>query len=226
MTFGYSRLISFANSFRADCRGAVYIWTAFGIIAMIGFGGLAIDMSYAYSTRNMLQVTASSAALAAAPELPDQGQAIAKALEYVEENMPSANHGAVLVNSDVVFGNWDSLTETWTPGAAPVNALEVTTRRSTDNGNRLDLFLSPILGLGFLDMEASAVAYAKAATAWDVVIVQDVTGTFTEEIGDARLGIDLSDSFVAVDDAIADSRGVCQQVSNGNRPFGRLRRPG
>lgn len=35
-------------------------------------------------------------------------------------------------------------------------------------------------------MEASAVAYVRAATAWDVALVQDVTGTFAEEIGDAR----------------------------------------
>ena len=147
---------------------------------------MAIDMSYAYTTRNLLQVTASSAALAAAPELPNQGQAIAKALQYVEDNMPAVNHGAVLVGSDVVLGNWDPATETWTPGATPTNALEITARRSTDNGNRLDLFLAPVLGLGFLDMEASAVAYAKSPTAWDVALVQDVTGSFEAEIGDAR----------------------------------------
>jgi Flp pilus assembly protein TadG len=152
----------------------------------LGFGAFAIDMSYAYSTRNLLQVTASAAALAAAPELPNQAQAIAKAMEYVEYNMPAVNHGAVLVGSDVVLGNWDPDTETWTPGATPTNALEVTTRRSTDNDNRLDLFLAPVLGLGFLDMETSAVAYGKSPTAWDVALVQDVTASFSEEIGDAR----------------------------------------
>ncbi len=73
-----------------------------------------------------------------------------------------------------------------TPGGSPSNAVEITTRRSSVNGNRLELFLAPILGLGFLDMEASAVAYAKAPTAWDVVLVQDVTGSFADEIGDAR----------------------------------------
>jgi len=143
-------------------------------------------MSYAYTTRNLLQVTASAAALAAAPELPDQSNAIAKALEYVEDNMPGANHGMVLNAADVVFGHWDPSTEAWTPGATPLNAVEVTTRRSTENENRLELYLSPILNLGFLDMEASAVAYAKAPTAWDVALVQDVTSSFTEEIGDAR----------------------------------------
>jgi len=174
------------KSFLCEQDGAIAAIAAVSLIVILGFGAMAIDMSYAYMTRNLLQVTASSAALAAAPELPNQGQAIAKALQYVEDNMPAVNHGAVLVGSDVVLGNWDPDTETWTPGATPTNALEVTARRSTDNGNRLDLFLAPVLGLGFLDMGASAVAYAKAPTAWDVALVQDVTGTFIAEIEDAK----------------------------------------
>ncbi len=104
------------KSFLREQNGAIAAISAVMLIVILGFGALAIDMSYAYTTRNLLQVTASSAALAAAPELPDQSQVVAKALEYVEENMPAANHGAVLAGSDVVLGNWDPDTETWTPG--------------------------------------------------------------------------------------------------------------
>jgi len=172
--------------FGRDRGGAVAAISAVSLVVVLGFGAFAIDMSYGYATRNKLQVTAEAAALAAAPELPDQAAAIAKALEFVEDNMPAANHGMVLASSDVVFGNWNSAAETWTPGASPFNAVKVTTRRSTENQNRLELFLGPILGLGFLDMETSAVAYAKNPTAWDVAVVQDVTASFFEEIGDAR----------------------------------------
>jgi Putative Tad-like Flp pilus-assembly len=119
--------------------------------------------------------------------LPDEEQMAAKALEYVEANMPATDHGTVLESSDVVRGHWDPASETWTPGATPFNAVEVTTRRSSANGNTLGLFLAPVLGLGSLDLEASAVAYLRAATAWDVALVQDVTSSFTEEIGDARV---------------------------------------
>ena len=167
--------------------GAVAAMTAVTLVVVLGMGAFAIDMSYAYSERNLLQVTASAAALAAVPQLPDQDQAIAKAMEYAEANMPAETHGAVLEREDVVFGNWDPATETWSPGETPLNAVEVTTRRSTANGNRLDLFLAPILGVGSLDMETSAVAYGRSPSAWDVVIVQDVTGTFLDEIGDARV---------------------------------------
>ena len=39
---------------------------------------------------------------------------------------------------------------------APMNAVKVTLRRASDNGNRLELFLAPILDL--LDIKASATA--------------------------------------------------------------------
>ena len=176
----------FLGRFLRNQDGAIAAVSAVSLVVILGFGAFAIDMSYAYSERNLLQVTASAAALAAAPELPDQSEATEMALEYVEANMPAATHGMVLDSTDVVLGNWDPVGETWTPGGTPVNAIEVTTRRSSANGNRLNLFLSPILGLGSLDMEASAVAYARTPKAWDVALVQDVTGSFATEIGDAR----------------------------------------
>ncbi len=211
------------ESFLREQNGAIAAISAVMLIVILGFGAFAIDMSYAYTTRNLLQVTASSAALAAAPELPDQAQAVAKAMEYVEDNMAAANHGTALVNSDVVFGNWDIATETWTPGATPFNALEVTARRSTDNGNRLDLFLAPVLGLGFLDMEASAVAYAKTPTAWDVALVQDVTGTFIAEIEDAKdadqaLLDCVSNNFINARMGLTTFSGAAPTLSNPNVP--------
>jgi hypothetical protein len=178
---------NFLSRFLRDRDGAIAAISAVSLVVILGMGAFAIDMSYAYSERNLLQVTASAAALAAAPELPDLSETTDKAVEYAEENMPPATHGMVLDNSDVVLGNWDLVSETWTPGGTPSNAVEITTRRSSVNGNRLELFLAPILGLGWLDMEASAVAYARTPTAWDVALVQDVTGTFAEEIGDARV---------------------------------------
>lgn len=172
--------------FLGDREGAVAAIAAVSLVVVLGMGAFAIDMSYAYSERNLLQVTASSAALAAAPEVHDQSKMVAKALEYAEANMPAATHGTVLVGTDVVPGNWNPATKTWSPRATPFNAVQVTTRRSSANANQLDLFLAPVLGLGSLDMQASAVAYYRAPTAWDVALVQDVTGSFAEEIGDAR----------------------------------------
>lgn len=176
----------FLSRFLRKQDGAIAAVSAVSLVVILGFGAFAIDMSYAYSERTLLQATADAAALAAAPELPNKNKAREMAFQYVEANMPEEFHGKVLVKEDVVLGHWDPVSETWSPNVGPHNAVQITTRRSTDNGNRLDLFLAPILGVGSLDMEASAVAYFQAPTAWDVALVQDVTGSFAEEIGDAR----------------------------------------
>jgi Flp pilus assembly protein TadG len=91
--------------------GAIAAMTAVSLVVILGFGAFAIDMSYAYSERNLLQVTADAAALAAAPELPNKSKAREMALEYVQDNMPAATHGKVLVKEDVVLGNWDPVSE-------------------------------------------------------------------------------------------------------------------
>ena len=103
------------KSFLHSQNGAIAAIVVVSLPVLLGFAALAIDMSYAYQTRNMLQITASAAALAAEPELPNRAQVVTKAMEYVEENMPAANHGMVLDNSDVVLGNWDPDTKTWSP---------------------------------------------------------------------------------------------------------------
>ena len=184
---GRSGKTTFLKRFLRESDGAIAALSSVSLVVILGMGAFAIDMSYAYSERNLLQVTASAAALAAAPHLPNLSETTEKAVEYAEDNMPPETHGTVLDSSDIVLGNWDPATETWTEGDTPFNAVEITTRRSTINGNRLELFLAPILGLGWLDMEARAVAYARAPDAWDVALVQDVTGSFAEEIGDARV---------------------------------------
>ena len=216
------------RSFRRDEEGAVFAIFALFLVILLGFGAYAIDMSYAYTTRNMLQVTASASALAAAPELPDKSAAIAAALAYAEENMPAANHGNVLDTDDIEFGHWDVINETYTPEGSleageEVNAVQVTTKRHTDNGNRLDLFLAPILGKNSLDIETSAVAYAKTAVAWDVALVQDVTGTFIDEIDDAKLANEtllncISNSFVNSKMGLTTFSGTAPTTDNPDVP--------
>jgi len=137
--------------------------TAVSLFVIFVVGGIAIAMTYAYSEHTRLQVTASKAALAAAPELPHPNKAWAKALLYVEANMPAETHGKVLDRTDVFVGNWTPVTETWLPGVGPLNAVKVTIRPSSAN------LLARILGL--LDMEASAFAYIEAPTGRMFVIV-------------------------------------------------------
>ena len=143
-------------------RAIAAITTVALVVIFVG-GGIAIAMTYAYSEHTRLQVTASEAALAAAPELPNPNKAWAKALHYVAANMSAANHSEVQDRTDVFYGNWNPVTETWLPGVGPLNAVKVTIRPSSAN------LLARILGL--LDMEATAFAHIEAPTGRTFVIV-------------------------------------------------------
>ncbi len=74
--------------------------------------------------------------------------------------MAVAAHGNVLDPSDVVLGNWNADTHTFTPagGSICVNAVQVITRRSQANGNPAELFLARILGFYDTDVSAQSVA--------------------------------------------------------------------
>jgi len=126
------------------------------VVVILGFGAFAVAMNYATSERNLLQATVDAAALTAATKLPNPNRVTAMALLYVQTNTPAASPDEVVDRTDVRVGNWDPVTETWSPGMAPMNAVKVTLRQASNNGNRLELFLAPILDL--LDIKATAVA--------------------------------------------------------------------
>jgi hypothetical protein len=168
-----------------DQRGSIFAIMGIGLVMAAGFTALAVDISYLYVLKGKLQTTADFAVLAAVTQLPDEDAARTMALEYTAKNMPAAEHGTVLANADVVTGNWDADTRTFTPAGDPVNAVRVVTRRSQANGNAAGLFFARVLGFNEVDMETSAVAAFGSNKAWDVVIVQDVTTSFSAEMGDA-----------------------------------------
>ena len=146
------------TEFLKDRNGASTIFVAFGLSALIGMAALAVDMSYFYVIRGKLQAAADAAALAAVTELADADKARSKAQEYATKNLSTSVHGTTLANSDVVLGNWDTETKTFTPGGAPENAVFVTVRRSQQNNNDVPTFFARIMGVDTVDIETSATA--------------------------------------------------------------------
>jgi Flp pilus assembly protein TadG len=195
------------KSFLTDQSGSSYIIFAFGVAMIFGMAGMAVDMGYAYMLRQRLQATADAAALAASAKLSSPSSIVATAQRYAKLNMPTEHHGTILTSGDVQSGSWDPDTRTFTPGGAPNNAVKVTVRRSTDNNNAVPTFFARVLGFGSVDVVASAVATFATADSWDLNIVQDVTSSFSAEIGDARDG----------NQALLD---CIQQNSSGNSQVG------
>jgi hypothetical protein len=170
-----------------DERGVVAIILTVYLPVILGLFSLAVDMSYYFSTRNMLQVTAESAALAATAQLPDNSactiltSACYVAEQYAEKNMPKARYGSVLANADVVVGKWDDNAKSLAPGGLPFNAVQVTTRMAAANNNALKLFFAQALGWKSLNLSATAIAVygSEAGVTWDMSIVEDISGSFT-----------------------------------------------
>lgn len=168
--------------------GFVLVLVTVGMVLIAGFAALAVDGARLASMRTQCQTTADGAALAAVNELPDLDAVRARALEYAAKNMPAGVHGAVLAPSDVETGHWDPGSRVFTPGSASADAVRLTIRRTADSGNALPLTLGRVFGQDSSDVLATAVASFGTAQKWDVTLVQDVTGSFSQEIEDAKDG--------------------------------------
>jgi hypothetical protein len=84
--------------------------------------------------------------------------ALATAVNFARINMPAAEHGQVLVSSDVELGHWNDNTRTFTNGGTPVNAVRVTTRRDSNRGNTVGTFFGQLLGVTEVNITARATA--------------------------------------------------------------------
>ena len=98
---------------------------AVGLFSSAGMAALAVDISYFYLLKVQLQTSADVAALAAVRELSDEDAMRTTAVAYAAKNMPTSEHGNVLANADVVMGNWDAGTGTFTAAGTPANAVQV-----------------------------------------------------------------------------------------------------
>src|SRR3546814_14296503 len=83
---------------------------------------------------------------------------VAEALDYAGKNMAFADYGEVLDEADVVAGNWDPVTRTFTAALDPLNAVMTTTRQQEASGNAVPAFLGGIAGFDGYDIATSAIA--------------------------------------------------------------------
>ena len=156
-------------------------------------------MSYVLRTRNMLQLAAESAALAASSQLPDLTNSVSLTQTYASKNMPAAQFGSILAASHVVLGNWPQSCTSGTNcftrlpsgsdcGTYQCNAVQVTTRTAKVNGNALQLPFAAMIGIPTFDIAATAIAVygAPAGPTWNMNIVQDVSQSFSTQLTSAR----------------------------------------
>jgi Flp pilus assembly protein TadG len=120
--------------------------------------GFAIDGAYMRLAQQRLQVAADAAATAASRKLQTSSAAQTEAIRLAGLNLPVEQHGNVVAAADVVRGAWNSSNRSFTAGSTNVNAVQVTARYATANGNAHRLLFGRIFGLSTLDIAASATA--------------------------------------------------------------------
>ena len=179
-------LIRWLIAFRDDCRGAVLVWMVGAIAAVIAVSTLAVDMSHIYVVRNQLQISADAAALAGATAISDVTDMRFEAKKYAQLNMPEVSN--ILADADIQRGHWDHDSRTFTAGGAPQNAVKVIARMSQGSGNAAETYFARVFGVDDVDVTTSAVAAYSTDDEWNVIVVQDVTSSFSAEIADAREG--------------------------------------
>jgi hypothetical protein len=155
---GFKSLKTDLPSFWRGEQGSTFTLVAIGLLGIVGFAALAIDLGNAYVMRSSLQNTADAAALAAATELPDKSKVQTRAREYATKNMSPDYYGEVVTNEHVVVGNWDDNSRTFSPDGSPTNAVQVMARMSDDTGNAAPTFFARLFGQDGINVSASAIA--------------------------------------------------------------------
>jgi Flp pilus assembly protein TadG len=128
---------------RPQENGAILVLVSVGMIALLGFAALSIDISHLYQEQRDLQSATDASALAGAGLLiTDAGTSSAirnEAQNLAQANGISSNEIAASTVGAIQVGQWDGTN--FTAGTTPYNAVRVPAKRT------VGLFFGPLLGL-------------------------------------------------------------------------------
>jgi len=178
-------------------RGSVGVMAAMMMAALAGIGGMALNQ-VALHHRGLLQRQATqAAALAAAAKLStyyssgtNSATAIVSAAQTIATaNMPVATYGTIVPAANVVLGNWNATTGTFTPlapGSTSPDAVRVTGLSTVANGNPIAGLMPGLMGPMARDYQTVAVASYGTGQTWNTIITNDLSGSFSSAIGNQR----------------------------------------
>ncbi len=179
---------SFVRRLLGEQHGQALVWTAAGITAILGIGGLLIDVGRAYVVRADLQNYANAAALAAAGNV------------YNSSSTSNATYYAGLYSAGATTDeNYNSGLGVVTPTVTPIclNMLMTGTTCSA-SGNvsnavkvtetaTINTMLMRVMGFKTITVTATAIASMQGkAQPWNVAVVVDTTGSMSNT--DANCG--------------------------------------
>jgi hypothetical protein len=158
----------------AEQRATVVVLAAISMVLIIGIAALAIDLGQLYVVRAELQRAADAAALAGASayfsdaglaqDVPVLSHMVDTRSQEVSLENPTIGAGTILDLADIVMGYYDREypeADLDTSGLPRFNAVEVTTRRTSESPNGpVDLLFAGIFGVDESGVIARATAVA------------------------------------------------------------------
>jgi len=173
---------------RAKERGAILALTGILLMVFLGMIVLGVDLGYVSMVQGELQASADAASLAAVDTLRDGGthdDAKQAAIAVAGKNS-AAGDGVSLSIQNVDFGSYDPDSGQFVtpPSLAYPAAVRVTAERgAAAPDGPLNLLFGGVIGHAQANVSGQAIA---ALGKRQMVIVQDVTGSFRQEIEDAK----------------------------------------
>ncbi len=193
--------------FLRDQRGSILPMAGVMALLGIGFASLAVDMGYLYYMRGKVQTTADAAALAGAGQIPNISKIREHAIKLARQNLPEDDNGAVVTDSNITHGNWNSGTRTYVQGSEPYNAVRVIALRTDDNENAVELFFARVLGFDTVDIEASSIVLRRDVSGCVVALDPSADGALTIS-GNADVNLDCG--------ALVNSNSPTAIIENGS----------
>lgn len=171
-------------------RGIAIVYAIIVLIAMLAIAAFAVDYGYAQVVRSQLHTALDAASLAGASGLlvsPTEARTRAK-------NVATANKvngvSLTLLDSDIELGTWNSTTKTFTvlngSNESKATAIRINAQLTKARNSQLNLMFAAVLGQKFCELKLSRVSGFSAGV--DVVLVQDVTSSFSSELANAKKG--------------------------------------
>lgn len=155
----FSRKIS--RHFLKNENGVVTVLSLFLVTALLIIFGLSVDYANGIRLKAQMQAAADAAALAAAIDLPDKNLATKEGLSIAKTNLPTAEHGGVVISSDFEYGQWDSNQSKFNVGGEPYNAVRVTANRNNNRNNPMGTYMLKLAGVASFNVSASSIALAR-----------------------------------------------------------------
>ena len=189
---------AWSRSFRAGRGGGVTLLVAMMFPVLLGTALLGVDGARLYFHKLLFRQTVQAASLAGANKLAtyytsgtgSTATIVATAQQFAGLNMPSGKYGTVVPASDVVVGNWNISTRVFTSlassGGTTPNAVQVTGRSTTANGNPLLTLFGGAFSTGAVDMTTVATSSYATGKAFHVIVINDLSGSFSPSIANQR----------------------------------------